>query len=296
MRSSSVAALQDLLSKREHQAFLDELLLAMEDAEPLQLDYLKALGGEGLYLLLNSSTPTPALLAAYANLVITDRIYASLDVVRRLYGYAPSDLLSRHITHTERVAEPGISARPSSKQCPSPAIQLRRTVHILEMGFAAYSASDAIGLRRSVFRSEQERTFLQALALRFPGLHAFPNYPLDQLADFEKLGKVLDGETVDFGRHCRVDAVLVVPSEGDPVAAFGLDGLRLQDTAYARRERLRNRLFRAIQLPFFRLDVDECHSMSVDEWYAILTDQILDKIDCGRRIRVRASHSSLIPV
>lgn len=164
------------------------------------------------------------------------------------------------------------------------------------MNYGSYTASDALGIKRSVFRSEQERTFLQALALRFPGLHAFPNYPLDQLADFDKLGNLLDDETLEYGKRCRVDAVLVVPGEGDPVAAFELDSRLHDEPTQARRDRLRNRLFRIIQIPFFRLRAEQCHSVGVDEWYALLTDEVAEKIDCGRRIRIRTPHASLVPI
>ena len=82
--------------------------------------------------------------------------------------------------------------------------------------------SDATGICRSVFRSQQERTFLRALSLRFPGLLALPNYPLDQIVALDRVGAI-DAETLRYGRNCRLDAVLIVPDEGDPVAVFELD-------------------------------------------------------------------------
>lgn len=295
-RPVEVAALQRLLARREHHAFLDELLLALEDAVPSQCDFLQALGGEGLHVLL-SGEPTPALLNAYAGLLLAGRIHAPADVVLALNALLPSDGL---IALAEASARDGegrtISHGAATQTTGNPTIQVRRVIQIIDMGFGTYTASDALGIRRSVFRSEQERTFLQALALRFPGLHAFPNYPLDQLADFDKLGNLLDDETLEYGRRCRVDAVLVVPGEGDPVAAFELDSRYHDEPAQARRDRLRNRLFRVIQIPFFRLRAEDCLSVGVDEWYALLTDEVAGKIDCGRRIRIRSSHPSLIPI
>jgi hypothetical protein len=297
---SSVTNLQRLLARREHQAFLDELLLALEDAELSQLDFLAALGGEGLYVLLHGEN-TPALLGSYAGLLLSGKIHASANVVLALNQRMPSpDLLALADKLARNDGEP--FERSSSKRAAShvrgeqPPIQLRRVIQIIDMGFGTYSASDALGLKRSVFRSEQERTFLQALSLRFPGLHAFPNYPLDQLADFEKLGNLLDAETLEYGKHCRIDAVLVVPGEGDPVAAFELDSRLHDEPAQARRDRLRNRLFRVIQIPFFRLRAEHNLSVGIDEWYALLTDEVADRIDCGRRIRVRALHPTLIPI
>lgn len=296
---SSVANLKRLLASHEHQAFLNELLLALEDAEVSQVDYLGALGGEGLYALLHWEG-APALLEVYASLLLSGRIHAPPDLILALHRRAPSaDLVAladklTKLNETPAKGASSISDRPEMFP-EQPRIQLKRVIQIIDMGFGSYSASDALGLKRSVFRSEQERTFLQALALRFPGLHAFPNYPLDQLADFDKLRNLLDTETLEYGRRCRIDAVLVVPGEGDPVAAFELDSRLHDEPAKARRDGLRNRLFRVIQIPFFRLRAEQNLSVGVDEWYALLTDEVAEKIDCGRRIRVRASHPMLIP-
>lgn len=297
-KASHVAILQGLLARREHQAFLDELLFALEDAPSSQVDYLRALGGEGLYILLHSEN-APALFGHYASLLLAGRIHASANIVLALNRRSPcADLVSlaESLMRSELAASgDGSSGVDASDVCEQPRIQLKRVIQILDMGIGSFSASDAQGLRRSVFRSQQERTFLQALALRFPGLHAFPNYPLDQLADFDKLAKLLDTETLQYGMRCRVDAVLVVPGEGDPVAAFELDSPLHDEPAQARRDRLRNRLFRVIQIPFFRLRAEENSSVGVDEWYALLTDEVADRIDCGRRLRVRTSHPTLIP-
>lgn len=298
---TGVANLQRLIARREHQAFLDELLLALEDADQSQLDYLQALGGEGLSVLLQANR-TPALLETYAALLLDGKIHASGQIVLALAARVQSSELAALAerlkpTHensaTRAFRGPGASAHNPQGQ---PPIQLKRVIQIIDMGFGSYSASDALGLKRSVFRSEQERTFLQALSLRFPGLHAFPNYPLDQLADFDKLGNLLDAETLQYGMRCRIDAVLVVPGEGDPVAAFELDSRVHDEPSQARRDRLRNRLFRVIQIPFFRLRAEQSMSVGVDEWYALLTDEVAGKIDCGRRLRVRTTHPTLVPI
>lgn len=253
------------------------------------------LGGDGLHILLQDQPP-PALLSTYAQLLLSGKIRASSEVIMSLHEKLPSEGLmalaqaaARPVSYRNNASE----AEPSPEQ---PTIQLKRVIQIIDMGFGTYSASDALGVRRSVFRSEQERTFLQALALRFPSLHAFPNYPLDQLADFDKLANLLDDETVEYGRRCRIDAVLVVPGEGDPVAAFELDSRLHDEPIAARRDRLKNRLFRVIQIPFFRLRAEHCTSIGVDEWYALLTDEVAGKIDCGRRIRNRTSHPTLVPI
>lgn len=295
-RSFGIAGLKILLARREHQAFLDELLLTLDDAIPSEIEFLRALGGEGLHLLLAGEGPA-MLMDAYADLLISGKIHAPIESIQALHERLPSVGLDALVRATERDGRIQACSREAAEQyrADHPPIQLKRVIQIIDMGFGDFSASDALGIRRSVFRSEQERTFLQALALRFPGLHAFPNYPLDQLADFDKLRNLLDDETLQYGRRCRIDAVLVVPGEGDPVAAFELDSPLHDDPEQARRDRLRNRLFRVIQIPFFRLRAEQCTSVGVDEWYALLTDEVADKIDCGRRIRIRAAHPLLVP-
>lgn len=290
-RPFGIAGLKKLLGQREHLAFLDELLFAIENADSSEVDFLQALGGEGLHLLLTSEAPA-ALLTAYTELLIAGKIHAPVESIVALRDRLPSAGLDALVRASQREDRFRVREANGGAQ---PTIQLRRVIQIVDMNFGSYTASDALGIRRSVFRSEQERTFLQALALRFPGLHAFPNYPLDQLADFDKLESLLDDETLQYGRNCRVDAVLVVPGEGDPVAAFELDSPLHDNPAQARRDRLRNRIFRVIQIPYFRLRAEQCSSVGVDEWYALLTDEVADKIDCGRRIRIRSAHSMLVP-
>jgi hypothetical protein len=52
----------------------------------------------------------------------------------------------------------------------------------------------------------------------------------------------------------------------------------------------------AARIPLLRLRSDAPMATAVDEWYSILTDEVLDKIDCGERVRVRDTHSSLVPI
>jgi hypothetical protein len=287
--------LQRLLARREHDAFLAKLLSALEEVAPSQRDYLQALGGEGLHILLGDE-PTIALLETYAELLLDGKIHASADAILQLNRFLPSKGLVAIAKALTRPINDRAASSPEVRHASANSvIQLKRVVQVIEMGIGSYTASDALGIRRSVFRSQQERTFLQALALRFPGLYAFPNYPLDQLADFDKLKLFVDKKTLAYGRQCRVDAVLVVPGEGDPVAAFELDSRLHDEPAQILRDRLRNKLFRVIQIPFFRLRVEHCPSVGIDEWYAILTDEVTDKIDCGRRIRIRENHARLVP-
>lgn len=298
----AIANLRSRLAIRDHEGFLDALVVALDNADHSQYDYLRALGGEGLYLLLHESEQQN-LLGIYSALLIERKIHAPANIVLSLNERTPSAELVRLAESLSRdVDNSGSTSRSSHRNISTegfeqgPRVQVKRFVQIMDMGFGTFAASDALGIKRSIFRSEQERTFLQAVSIRFPGLIALPNYPLDQVADFRKLEKLLDNETLRYGRICRVDALLVVPGEGDPVVAFELDSHLHDDPCREKNDRLKNRLFQVIQIPLFRIRVESSMSMGVDEWYALLTDEVLEKVDCGRRLRIRTPHATLIPV
>jgi len=124
---------------------------------------------------------------------------------------------------------------------------------------------------------------------------ALPNYPLDQIVDLDRIQDI-DPKTLRYAHACRLDAILVVPDEGDPVAAFELDSRHHDLPAIASRDALKNSLVAATGLPFFRLRTDSPESISIDEWYALLSDQVLPLLDLGARIRCRQAAYSLIPV
>ncbi len=135
---------------------------------------------------------------------------------------------------------------------------------------------------------------MRALTLRFPGLLALPNYPLDQIIDLNRIS-IDDARTQRYGRRCRLDAILVLPDEGDPIAAFELDSGYHDRIIATDRDVMKNRLLAATGLPFFRLRAESPQSMSTDEWYALLTDEVFPFLDPGRRIRCRDAAYRLIP-
>lgn len=185
--------------------------------------------------------------------------------------------------------------RHARAPAPREVVQLKRVVQLSWFGVAGFEASDAFLVRQSVFRSPQERAFARALSLRFPGLATLPNYPLDQVANLDRLRAMVSEETWRYGRFCRIDSILVTPLEGDPVAAFELDSKSHDRPENRHRDRHKGELLAAARIPLFRLRSEDPAATTVDEWYSILTDEVLDKIDCGERIRVRDTHSSLVP-
>ncbi len=123
-----------------------------------------------------------------------------------------------------------------------------------------------------------------------------PNYPLDQVADMDRLKRLVSDRIWRYGRACRLDAVLVTPMEGDPIAAFELDSHFHDVPEIAKRDQWKSDLLAKTGITLFRLRSDDPNATSIDEWYSILTDEVLDKIDCGERIRTRDVHTSLVPL
>lgn len=296
--------MQRLLAQRDHAGFLEAFCNASMQSAARYNDYVRALAGEGLCLLLQDQpSPSLPLLARYADLLLAGMALAPAATVRsvakRLHSSDLYDLAVK-LRRREKDSQSNRSRPSTSSADPptdrGPVIQVRRVIQKMHMFLGDAVSSDSRGIRQSVFRSQQERAFLHALALRFPALLALPNYPLDQIADLERIRKWINKETWIYGARCRLDAVLVVPDAGDPVAVFELDS-RLHDTSEAaHRDHMKNHLVELIGLPFFRLRVESPESMSTDEWYTLLTDEVAPYLDIGRRIRCRMPDYSLIPV
>lgn len=290
----AIKQLRDHLHKREHEAFVSAfrapnvLSLARGD------NYIKALGGEALCLLLEEeSEPPEHVLRSYETLLLDGALlvpcYVVLDLAKRLQSKA-----LRLIGERLRLLENQLSrARPpetirdeSIGNLQAPVIEVRRFVHSTFMEFTPRTAAERLGMRKSIFRSEQERTFLKALSLRFPALLALPNYPLDQVADLSNLRKPLGEKVWSYGRHCRIDAILVLPDEGRPVAAFELDS-RYHDQPEAQlRDEMKDTIFGLLGMPFFRLRIESPNSATSEDWYEILTDQVAPRLDLGRHLRL----------
>ena len=95
--------------------------------------------------------------------------------------------------------------------------------------------------------------------------------------------------------QCNELCEIITKLEGTPVAVFELDSQYHDLPENAARDAMKNSLLAATGLPFFRLRVESPESISIDEWYALLSDQVLPHIDLGNRIRCRQAAYSLIP-
>lgn len=282
---AGIRALRDLVQRPDFVEFRAQFDDAISRAMPTDIVTLQRVAAEAFELFLESSlVPEPQLLSWFAD----HHERGNIEVTQRLVG------LIRRLERTtaqsdERYRHAGVDPGPV-------VIQMKRVVQMSWFGTAGFEATDIFELRRSVFRSPQERAFYQALWQRFPGLRPLPNYPLDQITDIDRLRGRVSSEAWRYGQFCRLDAVLVTPVEGDPVAAFELDSGLHDDPDYRRRDQLKNELLHAARVPLFRLRSDAPTATSIAEWFSILTDQVLDKINVGERLRTRELHTTLVPL
>lgn len=246
---------------------------------------LANVGGQAFERFVTSTpVPEPAVLRWFVDHAKTGRIQVSRKTHERLQV-------------VEARANAEARRRQSAAALESGALgYTRRIAQLTWFGHAGFQASDVRGARQSAFRSPQERTFYRAAAVRFPGLLVLPNYPIDQVVDLGRLGIQFSPEMISYARAARLDTVLVTPIEGDPVAAFELDSALHREESAKRRDRWKDEILSFARIPLFRLESEDPTATTADEWYAILTDQVLDKIDVGNRLRTRDVHTFLAPI
>lgn len=252
------------------------------DAERAEL---RQIGAEAFQVLLESSPePDKAHFNWFAAHLLADRIAATPAI---------QDLLHRYERSLRRAKERERYARLAQ---PATVIQLKRVFQLSWFGTAGFEASDAFEIRRSVYKSPQESNFSCALSLRWPGLQVLPNYPLDQIIDLNRIRPLVSEAAWRSGKFLRVDAVLVVPFEGDPVAGFETDSKFHRKPEVQRLDGYKNELMSKAGIPFLRVESEDPNATSVDEWYSLLTDQVFDKVNIGERVRIRGNHTSLMPI
>lgn len=302
-KASVIRTLRGHLHRREHAAFVTVFLDGEVQVFRRNDDYLKALAGEALCLLLEAPQAAEDLLTEYEHLLLAGEISAPYSTVLGLAERLDSSALhaiartlrDEHRRWSERRQNTNRKQLEAAKALSEPVIEVRRVVSSTLMRFGDPNASDAMGIRRSVFRSSQERAFLKALSLRFPALLALPNYPLDQMIEFSRLRELVGKSTWAYAKNSRVDAVLIVPDEGDPVAAFELDSSYHDRPEIKTRDEMKNAIFGLVGLPFYRLRAESPETMTTDDWYAFLTEEVAPNIDVGKRLRTRSTGTKFIP-
>lgn len=280
-----------------HARDLEAFLSVFQEPELIEQakidDYIKALGGESLCVVMEEvAEPPEHVLLTYQELLLEGLLLVPSSVVLELASRLNSNdlvLLGQRIKLQEERRSRSVHREPRprefSEALSAPVIEIRRSVQSTYYAFSPQSTIEALGRRRSVFRSEQERSFQKALSLRFPALLALPNYPIDGIAELSCLRKSLGERVWSYARNARIDALLVMPDEGFPVAAFELDSRYHDQPETMQRDEMKDAIFRLLAIPFFRLRIESPNSATCDDWYAILTDEVATRLDLGHRLR-----------
>ncbi|MDX4956582.1 DUF2726 domain-containing protein [Delftia acidovorans] len=198
----------------------------------------------------------------------------------------------------------GEDVRPKAAQWSPPsapggqrlvATEMKRIAVVSAFTFGTWAAADAFDFRRNACASQQEREFLRAVRQFFPSLQAYPNMPVKNFIDIDKLEATVPARVRQYAWLAQVD-VLLCTTEEDPVAGIELDS-NFQDTEEAaERDALKNMLFKLAGLPLVRIRAEDEKAVRAEDFYDLLMaeSKTLDALR-PRRMRPRRTHDFLVP-
>lgn len=175
------------------------------------------------------------------------------------------------------------------------ATEMKRVAVVSAFSFGTWSAVDAFDFRRNLCASRQECEFLRAVRQFFPSLQAYPNMPLKNFIDIDKLEAALPARVRKYAWLAQVD-VLLCSADEDPVAGIELDSVHHDTEEAAERDELKNSLFKLSGLPLVRIRADDEKAVRAEDFYDVLIAEAktLDALR-PRRLRPRRTHDFLVP-
>lgn len=176
-----------------------------------------------------------------------------------------------------------------------PATEMKRVAIVSAFSFDTWSAVDAFDFRRNACASQQEREFLRAVRQFFPSLQAYPNMPLKNFIDIDKLEATVPARVRSYAWAAQVDVLLCTADE-DPVAGIELDSVHHDTQEASARDELKNLLFKLAGLPLVRIRADDEKAVRAEDFYDLLMaeSKTLDALR-PRRMRPRRTHDFLVP-
>lgn len=192
---------------------------------------------------------------------------------------------------TPRRASPSSPAQATDV----PVTEVKRVAVASAFTFGTWSAVDAFNFRKNLCASQQEYEFLRAVRQFFPSLQAYPNQPLRNFIDVEKLEATVPVRARNYAWSAQVD-VLLCTSDEDPVLGIELDSLHHDSEEAAERDELKNLLFKLAGLPLVRIRAADTRAVRSEDFYDLLMaeSQTLDALR-PRRLRPRRTHDFLVP-
>jgi hypothetical protein len=176
-----------------------------------------------------------------------------------------------------------------------PVTEVKRVVVASTFSFGTWSVVDAFDFRKNVCASQQEYEFLRAVRQYFPSLRAYPNQPLRNVIDIEKLEGTVPLRTRNYAGLAQVDVLLCTEDE-DPVMGIELDSIHHDSEEAAERDELKNLLFKLAGLPLVRIRAGDTKAVRAEDFYDLLMaeSKTLDSLR-PRRLRPRRTHDFLVP-
>lgn len=176
-----------------------------------------------------------------------------------------------------------------------PVTEVKRIAVGSTFSFGTWSAVDAFDFRKNVCASQQEYEFLRAVRQYFPSLQAYPNQPLRNFIDIEKLEGTVPLRARNYAWLAQVDVLLCTADE-DPVMGIELDSVHHDSEEVAERDELKNLLFKLAGLPLVRIRAGDTKAVRAEDFYDLLMaeSKTLDTLR-PRRLRPRRTHDFLVP-
>lgn len=187
------------------------------------------------------------------------------------------------------------TSKSALKPPPLRATEVKRVAIVSAFSIETWSSVDAFDFRRNICASQQEREFLRAVRQFFPSLQAYPNVPLRNFIDLEKLEALVPMRARRYAWLAQVDVLLCTIDE-DPIAGIELDSVHHDSDEAAGRDELKNTLFKLSGLPLVRIRADDEKAARAEDFYDLLMAeaQALDALR-PRRMRPRRTHDFLVP-
>lgn len=195
---------------------------------------------------------------------------------------------------------PGLPGPQQRSQIPGASIPghvtlTERVVIASTFSVGLVHVTDSFDCRKSVCASSQEREFLKAVRQYLPNLHAYPNVPLYNFVDIDRLTERMSERMKSYVRASQVDVLLCTDDE-DPLGAIELDSA-LHDSPEAReRDELKNEFFSIAGLPLVRIRAANTGNVRAEDFYDLLTTNSTSiQALRPRRMRPRRNHDFLVP-
>lgn len=136
---------------------------------------------------------------------------------------------------------------------------------------------------------------MRAVRRYFPSLQAYPNQPLRNFIDIDKLEATVPLRARTYAWSAQVDVLLCTADE-DPVMGIELDSVHHDSDEVVERDGLKNLLFKLAGLPLVRIRAADTPAVRAEDFYDLLMAEsaTLDTLR-PRRLRPRRTHDFLVP-